>query len=62
MPIATAVGLSDVLTSCGSVITAVMGYVGDVAQLVVSEPIFVLPLGFFVIGGAIGIFSRILHK
>lgn len=62
MPTLEATTLDTVLTSAGSVITDVMGYVGDVAQTVITEPIFVIPLGFFIIGGSIGIFSRILHK
>lgn len=54
--------LSAFLTSIGSVVTSIIGWVGSVATLIVSEPILLFTTGFLAIGGAVGIFGRLLSK
>lgn len=42
MLIAEATTLSSILTDIGSVFTAMVGYVGDVCEAVVSQPLMLL--------------------
>ena len=50
--------LSDLSTIAASVFT----WVGTVASTIVSTPILLLTTGFLVVGGAVGIFGRLLSK
>lgn len=54
--------MSNLLTDLGAIVTSVFSWVGDVADTVVSTPILLLTTGFLVVGGAIGIFGRLLSK
>ena len=49
----TATTLSDVLTNIGSVFTALIGYVGDVCETIVSQPVlligFCIPFAFAIV-------------
>lgn len=49
---------SSVSESAGQVLTLV----GNVAQTIVGSPILLLTSGFLVVGGAVGIFGRMLSK
>lgn len=55
-------GLTQLITDAGAVISAVMTHVGTVASTLISTPLFIVPMGFFILGGAIGIVSRLLRK
>lgn len=52
----------SLLTELGTVVTQVLVWVGNVAETIVSTPILLLTTGFLVLGGAIGIFGRLLSK
>ena len=54
--------MSTLLSSLGEVVTAVIGYVGDFCAEIASEPILVLTMGILLLGGAIGIFGRLLSR
>lgn len=54
--------MSALLTELGTVVTQVLAWVGDVADLIVATPFLLLTTGFLVLGGAIGIFGRLLSK
>lgn len=54
--------MSTLLTELGSVVTQVIAWVGTVASTVVSTPILLLTTGFLVLGGAVGIFGRLLSR
>ena len=54
--------METLLTTIGSFIAQIIAWVGDVAGLLITEPLFVLSLGFFVLGGTLGIVSRCLSK
>lgn len=41
----TAETLTSTLTNLGSIFTALMGYVADVVQTIVSEPLLFIPFG-----------------
>lgn len=54
--------MSSLLTDLGTVVTQVMTWVGNVASTIVSTPLLLLTTGFLVLGGAIGIFGRLLSR
>lgn len=60
--LATTSTMSTLLTELGSVVTQVLSWVGDVASTIVGTPILLLTTGFLVLGGAVGIFGRLLSK
>lgn len=55
-------GMTTLLGDLGTVVTKVFGWVGDVATTIVDNPLLLLTTGFLVLGGAIGIFGRLLSK
>ena len=60
--IATGSGMADLLSELGTVVTQVLTWVSSVASTIVSTPILLLTTGFLVLGGAVGIFGRLLSK
>lgn len=54
--------MAALLTTLGEVVTAILGYVGDVCTTIVGQPILLLTMGIMLIGGAIGIFGRLLSR
>lgn len=54
--------MSALLTSLGEVVTAVLGYVGNICTTITAQPILLLTMGILLIGGAIGIFGRLLSR
>ena len=54
--------MSSLLTDLGTVVTQVMTWVGNVASTIVGTPLLLLTTGFLVLGGAIGIFGRLLSR
>lgn len=54
--------MADLLTQLGSVATAVMTQVTSVASTIVGTPILLMTTGILFLGGAIGIFGRLLSK
>lgn len=55
-------GMSDLLSELALVVTQVLTWVGTVASTIVSTPLLLVTTGFLMIGGAIGIFGRLLSK
>lgn len=51
--------LATALTSIGSVVTFLMGKFGEILGYVVTEPALIIPFGIFVVGGIIGLVSRL---
>ena len=54
--------MSALLTSLATIVTSIVGWVGNVASTIVDTPILLLTTGFLVLGGAVGIFGRLLSK
>lgn len=54
--------MSELLTELGLVVTEVFGWVGEVAVTITDTPLLLLTTGFLVLGGAIGIFGRLLSR
>jgi hypothetical protein len=50
------------LLDLGSIFTSVMGWVGDVTTEIVTNPVLLLSMGFFVVGGVVGIFGRLIRR
>ena len=54
--------MADLLASLALVVTQVLTWVGSVASTITTTPILLLTTGFLVLGGAVGIFGRLLSK
>lgn len=54
--------MSSLLSDLATIVTQVMTWVGTIGSTIVSTPILLLTTGFLVLGGAIGIFGRLLSK
>lgn len=54
--------MAALLADLALVVTQVFTWIGTIATTIVSTPLLLLTTGFLVIGGAIGIFGRLLSK
>lgn len=54
--------MSTLLSSLGEVATAMLEYVGDICNTIAGQPILLLTMGILLIGGAVGIFGRLLSR
>ena len=54
--------MGSLLNDLKSVVTAVLGYVGDICTTITAQPVLLLTMGILLIGGAIGIFGRLLSR
>lgn len=54
--------MGSLLAQLKPVVTAVLGYVGDVCTTIAGQPVLLLTMGILLIGGAIGIFGRLLSR
>lgn len=54
--------MADFLSSIGTIVTQVMTWVGTAASTIVQTPLLLFSVGFFAIGGAIGILGRLLSR
>lgn len=54
--------MQALLTSLASIVTQVFEWVGDVATTITGDPLLLLTTGFLVLGGAVGIFGRLLSR
>lgn len=54
--------MQALITQLGDVVTAVLGWAGDVATTIVNTPLLLMTTGVLMLGAAIGIFGRLLSK
>ena len=54
--------MATLLGDLGVVATKVLEYVVDVAETIVGNPILLMTTGILFLGGAIGIYGRLLSK
>lgn len=54
--------MATLLSTLATIVTQILTWVGSVASTIVETPILLLTTGFLVLGGAIGIFGRLLSK
>lgn len=50
------------LADLATIVTQIMTWVGTVCTTIVGQPILLFTTGFLAIGGAIGIFGRLLSR
>lgn len=56
------VTMASLLGDLGTVVTQVFSWVVTVATTITTTPLLLLTTGFLVLGGAIGIFGRLLSR
>lgn len=54
--------MAEILTSVGLVATKIFEIVATICTTIVGQPLLLLTVGFLVVGGAIGIFGRLLSR
>lgn len=54
--------MATLLSTLGQVVPVVLGYVGDICTTIVGQPVLLLTMGIMLLGGAIGIFGRLLSR
>lgn len=54
--------MSTLLSNLGLIVTQIFSWVTTIANTIVSTPLLLLTTGFLVLGGAIGIFGRLLSR
>lgn len=54
--------MASLLGDLSTVVTSVFTWVGTVASTITSTPLLLLTTGFLVLGGAVGIFGRLLSR
>lgn len=54
--------MAELIASISPMITAVLGWVGNVGTTIVETPFLLASFGFFLVGGAVGIFGRLLSR
>lgn len=54
--------MAALLADLGTIVTQIFTWVGTVASTIVSTPYLLLTTGFLVLGGAVGIFGRLLSR
>lgn len=58
----TTTAMGSLLAQLKLVVAAVLQYVGDICSTITGQPILLLTMGILLIGGAIGIFGRLLSR
>lgn len=58
----TASTMASLLADLSTVVTQVFAWVVTVASTITTTPLLLLTTGFLVLGGAIGIFGRLLSR
>lgn len=54
--------MADLLSQLALVVTACLTYVGQICTTIAAQPILLLTMGILLLGGAIGIFGRLLSR
>lgn len=54
--------MTELLTNLTAIGDYALEQIPDIGTAITSTPVLALGLGFFLIGGAIGIFGRLLHR
>lgn len=54
--------MAGLLGQLATIVTSIMGWVTKVATCITGDPLLLFTVGFLAIGGAIGIFGRLLSR
>lgn len=53
---------ANFVTFLGTLVTAALGWIGDVVSFIMEQPLILVPmLVFFIVGGAIGLVNRLIR-
>lgn len=52
----------NALSALGTVVTQIGTWMGSVVDIIVAEPVLLLPVGIFVFGACIGLASRLIGR
>lgn len=55
-------GMAALLADLSTVVTQIFTWIGTIATTITSTPLLLFTVGFLAIGGAIGIFGRLLSR
>lgn len=59
---ATTTPMTALLTMLSGAASSILGQIGSIGSTIVETPVLALGLGFFFVGGVIGIFGRLLSR
>lgn len=62
MLLAEATAMGGFLETMSEVATWIFGQIGTIGSTIMNTPFLLVSTGVFLLGGAIGIFGRLLHK
>lgn len=54
--------MSSLMTEAGTVVTSVLGWVGDSVNTITSHPFLLSTFGVLMLGAAVGIIGRLLSR
>lgn len=54
--------MAALLADLALVVTQVFTWIGTISSTIVGDPLLLLTTGFLVLGGAVGIFGRLLSR
>lgn len=54
--------MASLIADLSTGVTAIFGWIGTIATTITTTPILLLTTSFLVLGGAVGIFGRLLSK
>lgn len=54
--------MATLLADLSTVVTQIFTWIGTIASTITSTPLLLFTVGFLAIGGAIGIFGRLLSR
>ena len=54
--------MTELLTMLTGAASSILGQIGTIGSTIVDTPVLALGLGFFFVGGVIGIFGRLLSR
>ena len=54
--------MADFLSNIGTIVTQIVSWVSTAATTIVNTPLLLFSVGFFAIGGAVGILGRLLSR
>ena len=54
--------MAELLASLALVVTQIFAWIPEISKTIISDPLLLITTGFLVLGGAIGMFGRLLSK
>lgn len=54
--------VSTGMETVGTVVTEVIGYMGEIVSTITSQPLLLIPVGIGLVGAAIGLASRLIGR